>query len=309
MIRIGEAEVERRLGALDLVAIMRSALCAAACGDAGGPTRAAFTTPDGTWFGAMPAWVGGPQPALGAKLVVAIPANAARGLPTHRAVIVLLDPATGAPLAWIDAEALTRARTAAVSVVATQSLASTPRGAHAILGAGAQGLAHLDAFARAGMIERLTLWSRDRARAEAAARVAHAHGVDVQVARDPGDAVRGADVITTCTAAALPLFDAATVSDGAHVNGVGACVAGKRELPGALVGASALVVDDLAAARAEAGDVILAVADGAASWDGVVSLGKVLAHRGSPRTGRVSIFVSLGLGVEDVAAAAAIVDL
>jgi ornithine cyclodeaminase len=307
MIQLDEDEVERRLGAVDLVALMRSVLCATAGGEAGGPLRAAFTTPDGAWFGAMPAWVGGPQTALGAKLVVAIPANAARGLPTHRAVVVLLDPTTGAPLAWLAAEALTRARTAAVSVVATQSLARSPRGAHAILGCGAQGAAHLDAFARAGLVERLTLWSRDRAHAEAAARAAQGHGLDVRVARDPGDAVRGADVITTCTAAAQPLFEAAAVADGAHLNAIGACVADRRELPAALVGASALIVDDLAAARAEAGDVILAVAVGAASWDGVVSLGDVLAHRGSARSGRVSLFISLGLGVEDVAAAAAIV--
>ncbi len=307
MIQLDEDEVERRLGTLDLVPLMRSVLCAAARGDAGGPIRAALTTPDGAWFGAMPAWVGGPQTALGAKLVVAIPANAARGLPTHRAVVVLLDPVTGAPQAWIDAEALTRARTAAVSVVATQSLALRPRGTHAILGAGAQAVAHLDAFARAELVERLTVWSRDDARTEALVRVAQTHHLEVRAARDPDDAVRGADVITTCTASAQPLFDAAAVGDGAHVNAIGACVADKRELPAALVGASALVVDDLAAARAEAGDVILAVADGAASWDGVISLGEVLAHLGSPRSGRVSIFVSLGLGVEDVAAAAALV--
>ena len=306
MIRLDEAEVERRLGVLDLAALMRWVLCANAGGDAGGPTRAALTTPAGVWFGAMPAWVGPPRTALGAKLVVTIPANAARGLPTHRAVVVLLDPETGEPLAWIDAEALTRARTAAVSVVATQTLARNPRGAHAILGCGAQGNAHLDAFARAGLVERLALWSRDRARAEASARAAQAYGLGVRVAPDPDDAVRGADVITTCTAAAQPLLDANSVGDGAHLNAIGACVADKRELPGALVGASALIVDDLAAARAEAGDVILAVADGAASWDGVVSLGEVLAHRAAPRAGRSTIFVSLGLGVEDVAAAAAI---
>jgi ornithine cyclodeaminase len=128
----------------------------------------------------------------------------------------------------------------------------------------------------------------------------------VRVAAAAGDAVRGADVITTCTAAAEPLFDAAAVERGAHVNAVGAAVAGRRELPGRLVGAAALVVDDVAAARVEAGDVILAVAEGAASWDGVVSLGAILAGRATARAGSASVFVSLGLGVEDVAAAAAI---
>jgi len=119
--------------------------------------------------------------------------------------------------------------------------------------------------------------------------------------------VRDADVITTCTGSAEPLFHASSIADGAHVNAIGACVANKRELPGVLVGESALVVDDIAAARAEAGDIVLAVAEGAASWDGIVSLGEVLLERATPRGGRVSAFVSLGLGVEDVAAAAAIV--
>ncbi|HWT06681.1 MAG TPA: NAD(P)-binding domain-containing protein, partial [Xanthomonadales bacterium] len=259
MIVLDEAEAERRLGAVDLVTLMDAALRAAASGDGGGPVRAAFTTRDGVWFGAMPAWIGAPHAALGAKLVVAVPANAARGLPTHRAVVVLLDPRTGAPVAWVEAEALTRARTAAVSVVATRALARRPHGAHAILGAGAQGAAHLDAFVRAGLVERLAIWSRDSAHAAALAGAARALGVNVRVADDADDAVRGADVVTTCTASAQPLFDADSVADGAHVNAVGACVASKRELPGRLVGDAALVVDDIAAARAEAGDVVLAV--------------------------------------------------
>jgi len=285
---------------------MRDTLRDAANGEGGGPVRAALTTPGATWFGAMPAWAGGARPALGAKLVVAVPANAARGLPTHRAVVVLFDPQTGEPSAWIEAEALTRERTAAVSVVATEALARRPRGAHAILGAGAQGRAHLDAFVRAGMMNRLAVWSRSRAQAEALVAAARGRGVEARVGADADDTVRGADVITTCTASADPLFDAASVADGAHVNAVGACVAEKRELPGRLVGASALVVDDVPAARAEAGDVILAVEEGAASWDGVVSLGAILARHARPRAGGVSVFVSLGLGIEDVAAAAAI---
>jgi ornithine cyclodeaminase len=307
MIRLDEADVERRLATLDLPELMRETLRAAASGEGGGPVRAAFTTPRAVWFGAMPAWVGGASPALGAKLVVAIPENAARGLPTHRAAVVLFDPETGEPYAWVEAEALTRDRTAAVSVVATQTLAERPRGTHAILGAGVQGHAHLAAFARAGMLDTVVVWSRDRARAESLAATARDAGVPARIASSAGDAVRGADVITTCTASAAPLFDAASVGDGAHVNAVGACVAAKRELPGALVGSAGVVVDDLAAARAEAGDMILAVADGEASWDGVVALGDVLAQHARPRAGRVSLFDSLGLGIEDVAAAAAIV--
>jgi alanine dehydrogenase len=286
---------------------MATTLRAAAAGNGGGPVRAALTTAEGVWFAAMPAWNATPHPSLGAKLVVAIPGNAQQGLPTHRAVVVLLDPATGAPTAWVEAEALTRARTAAVSVVATRRLARRPSGRHAILGAGAQGCAHLEAFARAGLLENLAVWSRDRDRAQRLVAAARRAGIAARIAESADDAVRDADVITTCTASTEPLFDAASVADGAHVNAVGACVPHKRELPGRLVGESALVVDDVAAARAEAGDILLAVAERAGSWDGVVSLGETLLERVTPRAGRTSIFVSLGLGVEDVATAAAIV--
>jgi alanine dehydrogenase len=306
VIVLDEAEVERRLARIDLVALMRETLRGGACGAGESPVRAALTTPDGVWFAAMPAWAGADDRAIGAKLVVAVPGNAGRGLPTHRAVVVLLDPQTGAFTGWLEAEALTRWRTAAVSVVATQALARDPNGTHAILGAGAQGHAHLEAFARAGMLRSLAVWSRARAHAGALARAAEALGVRVRVAIDADDAVRGASVVTTCTASAEPLFAAGAVSDGAHVNAVGACVPTKRELPARLVGEAALVLDDLAAARAEAGDVVIAVAEGAASWDGAVTLGEILAAQASPRAGRVSVFESLGLGIEDVAAAAAV---
>jgi alanine dehydrogenase len=304
---LDEAEVARRLRNVDLVALMRETLREAAFGQGHSPVRAATTTPEGVWFAAMPAWTGAAYRAIGAKLVVAVPGNAERELPTHRAVVVLLQPRTGAFEAWIEAEELTRARTAAVSVVATQALARTPRGAHAILGAGAQGHAHLAAFAAAGMVRRLTVWSRTSAHADALAQAARARGIDVRVAHDADDTVRDADVITTCTAGAEPLFTAEAVADGVHVNAVGACIATKRELPARLVGEAALVVDDLAAARAEAGDIVLAVADGAASWDGAVTIGEVLAETAAPRAGRVSVFVSLGIGIEDVATAAAVV--
>ncbi len=303
MIHLDEAAVEERLASLDLVGLMRDTLRAAALGDGGGPTRAVVPVEARLWFAAMPAFT---RNALGAKLVVAAPDNAARGLPTHRAVVVLFDRETGASTAWVEAEAITRDRTAAVSVVATQTLAARPQGHYAILGAGVQGRAHLDAFAKAGLLRSLTVWSRNDARADALVAHARALGIDARRAESADAAVREADVVTTCTGSATPLLAAESVADGAHVNAVGACVADRRELPGALVGAAALVVDDVSAAKAESGDIVLAVAEGAASWNGVVSLGDVLADRAAPRSGRVSVFISLGLGVEDVATAAAL---
>ena len=305
---IDEVEVAGRLARIDLPALMERALRAQARGAGCSPVRAFLTTPEGAWFAAMPAWIDDGAAALGAKLVIAMPHNAARGLPTHRAVVVLLDPATGAPQAWIDGESITAARTAAVSVVATRTLARRPRGVHAILGGGVQARAHLDAFARANLVDELVVWARAAPHAEEVASAARARGIRAAVAADADEAVRRAHVVTTCTASASPLFTAASLQADAHVNAVGACVPTKRELPGAVVGAAALVVDDLAAAHAESGDVVLAVAEGAASWDGVVTLGEVL-EGASPRPGAPTVFISLGMGIEDVAAASAIVAL
>jgi ornithine cyclodeaminase/alanine dehydrogenase-like protein (mu-crystallin family) len=256
----------------------------------------------------MPAWTEIPRRALGAKLVMVIPGNAAQNLPTHRAVVLLFDPATGETAAWVDGEAVTRDRTAAVSVVATRALTRRPHGVHAILGAGVQGRAHALAFAKAGPVERFVVWSPSPARAANLVSDLRARGLAATAFEDVVQAVRDADVVTTCTAAMSPLLPVEAIAEGAHINAVGASLPDRREIPGTLIGASALVVDDLAAAERESGDVILAVAEGAASWDGVVSLGAVLTGQKAPRPGRVSVFVSLGLGIEDVATAAAVVE-
>ncbi len=309
MLRLDEAEVEALLPRLDLVALLAQTLAAAARGEGGGPVRTVLGTREELWFGAMPAWTDVPRPALGAKLVVFAPRNAARALPTHRAVVILFDVQTGAAQAWIEAEAITRDRTAAVSVAATQALAHRARGRHAILGAGVQGRAHANAFMRAGLATSFAIWSRTAEHAQALAADLRANGHDAQATAQPEEAVHGADVISTCTGSRTPLFAADVVADGAHINAVGACLPDRRELPGPLVASSALVVDDLDAAYKEAGDIILAAAEGSERWDGVVTLGAVLAGLAAPRKGRVSTFVSLGLGVEDVAVAAAVGDL
>ncbi|MFN2461319.1 MAG: ornithine cyclodeaminase family protein [Candidatus Velthaea sp.] len=295
---IGEAEAAAVLARLDLPEIVRDVVRRQAEGTAVVPVRASLEY-EGVWFAAMPALVAGS--ALGAKLVAAFSANAARGAPTHDAAVVLFDAGTGAPFAVVAGEALTRARTAAISVVATQALAARPRGRHAILGAGAQAHAHLAAFARAGLLDDLCVWSRTHAHAVALAEAARALGCAARIAPSAGDAVTGCDVVTTVTAAAQPLFDAAAVAPQVHVNAVGACVAHKRELPGALVRRAFVVTDSTAAARVESGDLLLEAPLGDALWDSVAELGAVLVRefRRTP-----TVFISLGIGSVDVAVAA-----
>jgi ornithine cyclodeaminase/alanine dehydrogenase-like protein (mu-crystallin family) len=304
---IDEATVARILTPAVTRDLMRSTLRARAGGAAHGPTRAVLQLSQG-WFATMPATVAlDDLRGLGAKLVTAFPKNVGDGLPTHQAIVAMFDPGTGAPIALVAGETITERRTAAVSLVATERLAQRPRGTLAVLGAGAQAHAHLDAFLAAGLVERLQLWSPRFERAEALAAKARASGLAaVVVAGDPAAAVHGADVIVTATAASTPLFEACDVADGAHLNAVGSCVPSRRELPAALVAEANVYVDSLDGAWREAGDLILAAHDlGHARVRVCAELGTMLSdpERSDP-VARVTIFESLGLGIEDVACAA-----
>jgi ornithine cyclodeaminase len=304
-----EAEVA---GVLTLDAVrelMRDVLAASGRGDAGGPLRSVVPLGN-AWFATMPAFVRGMHGGLGAKIVTVCPANAGTALPTHQAAILLADPQTGALVALVAGETITTLRTAAVSVVATQRLAARPRGTLAILGAGVQGRAHAEAFLAAGLIERLHIWSQSAERAHTLARDVSATLSGVVVAATPDACVAGADVIVTATAAQNPLFAATAVADGAHVNAVGACLPDRRELPADLVGAAAVYADSFAGAEREAGDLILAARDLGRERVAVAGeLGAMLADPGRPvEHGRVTIFESLGLGLEDVACAAYVLE-
>jgi ornithine cyclodeaminase len=286
--------------------VVRDTLVAAAHGLAFGPVRAVVVM-EGAWFGAMPAYVDtGAIRALGAKLVAAFPGNSRRGLATHQAKIALFDPDTGRALAIVGGDTITRRRTAAVSVVATETLARMPRGAYAILGAGEQAFSHLEAFADARLVTSLRVWSRTRSRAEALAWDARARGIDATVTDDANDAVRGADVVVTATAAPDSLFDVASAGPNVHVNAVGACVPTRRELPGAFVARAEFFVDSRDAALREAGDLLLAMPEHGLDASHIRGeLGDVLAGKGPPPSGdRPTIYESLGLGIFDVACAA-----
>jgi alanine dehydrogenase len=298
MLIVDEERAQAILATLDLPALVATVVRAQAAGDAVVPVRSVLRH-DGVWFAAMPALVAGK--ALGAKLVAAFPGNVAARLPSHQATVLLLDPQTGALDAIVAAEALTRYRTAALSVVATRTMAMRAEGVHAVLGSGAQAKAHIDAFARAGLMNELRLWSRTPAHAEALALYARALGVHVRTHATADDTVRGCDVVTTVTGASEPLFADDALSPTVHVNAIGACVPDKREIPGAFVERATIAVDSLAAALVESGDLLLALGPEAEQWRHIKELGA------SKRSTGPSLFISLGIGSVDVAVAAAIV--
>jgi ornithine cyclodeaminase/alanine dehydrogenase-like protein (mu-crystallin family) len=240
------------------------------------------------------------------KLVTVMPGNADRGLPTVQAVVVWFDAGTGRPLALIDGATLTAMRTGAASGVATRLLARRDARTLAMIGAGGQAEWQVRAILGARPIERVTIYARSQeARSLFANRMADATGVEVVAVDDPETAVREADVVACATTSSTPVFDAAWLRPGTHVNGVGSFRLGMVELPPRLfAAASPVVVDSRAAAMEEAGDLVAAIEDGLVAEDELVEIGTIgrdWADGRDPES--ITVFKSVGLAIQDVAAA------
>lgn len=240
------------------------------------------------------------------KLVTVVPGNSERGLPTIHAVVAWFDAATGRPLALLDGPAITAMRTGAASGVATRLLARTDASTLAVIGAGAQAEWQVRAVLAARPISRILVYSRGAAaRAAFAKRVGEETGLTAEAAASAREAVEAADVVCCATTATEPVFDAAWVRPGTHVNGIGAFRLGMVELPPDLFARADLVaVDALEAVRAEAGDLMTAVETGSVAEDDLVEIGTVQPDWAQRRPdGAITVFKSVGLAIQDVAAA------
>ncbi len=291
----------------DLVPLMERALAAFSTGGAVQPVRTAVpVSPHGGYLGVMPGYLAAPE-ALGLKAVAWYPGNAARGLPTHLATILLLDPETGALRAVMDGRLITGMRTAAVSAAATRHLARAPARVLAVLGAGVQARSHIEALLEVSAPEEIRVWSRTHARAERlAAQTRERFGVAASAPATAEQAVRGADIICTVTGSATPVLHGAWLSPGAHINAVGAPRPDWRELDTDVIVRARVFVDSRAAAVVEAGDIVGPVREGAITEAHIqAEIGEVFAGRHPGRTAAadVTLFKSLGLAVEDVATA------
>jgi|SRR5579883_420334 len=286
-----EADVRAVVTMADLIAAMEKALEAFSAGSVVQPVRTVLEVGEHrSYFGLMPAYIGA-APAMGAKLVTVYHTNLVKGLPSHLATIVLLDPETGALEAIVDGRYITEARTAAVSAVSVKKLARAGARILAILGSGVQAHSHFEALAHVRRFEEVRAWSPTRANLQA---FANATGARAMASAEA--AVRGADVIALVTASPAPVFEDAWVKQGAHVISVGACRPTQQEMDPALVKRSRLFVDSRAAAVTESGDVIAAGPDHI-----VAELGEAAALRRTED--EITVFKSLGLAVEDVVAA------
>jgi len=239
------------------------------------------------YLGIMPAVA---ADAMGAKLVSFYPQNAASGLPSHMAIILLFSSQTGEPLAVMDGRLITEMRTAAVSAAATKLLAAPDSRVLALLGSGVQARAHLEALSQIRSFAEVRVWSRNSEHAE---RFAKKHGIAAMPAEN---AVRGADVVVTATNALEPILKGAWLKVGAHVNAVGSPRPGWRELDDNAM-ANTLIVDSREAVLKESGDVILSNAPIYAE------IGEIFAGCKKVPVAATTVFKSVGLAIEDVAAA------
>lgn len=240
------------------------------------------------------------------KLVTVMPQNAQLGLPTVQAIVVWFDAGTGRPLAMLDGAAVTAMRTGAASGVATRLLARPDAATLAVIGAGAQAEWQIRAVLAARPIRQVLVHARSADGREAFARsMAAATGIETVAVASAEAAVRDADIVCCATTSSQPVFDAAWVRPGAHVNGIGAFRLGMVELPPELFARAALVaVDARAAAMAEAGDLVAAIDAGLVAEEGLVEIGSVdRAWVEGRAADAITVFKSVGLAIQDVAAA------
>ncbi|MCW5851646.1 MAG: ornithine cyclodeaminase [Anaerolineae bacterium] len=305
---LSRADIQAAVAMREAIAAVREAFIALSTGQATVPVRVGIAVPPRATALFMPAYAGG---GLGVKVVTVYPDNPARALPLLHALVVLLDAETGAPVAALEGGWLTALRTGAASGAATDLLARPDARTLAVFGAGAQAETQTLAVCAVRPIERVLVSSRTSARAEALAeRLAGRYGVptDMRVVADPAQAVAEADVICTATTSPTPVFPGAAVRQGAHINAVGAFTTTARELDTRLIQRSArLVVDERAAAEAEAGDLVIPwLAGDGPGPEGWTELGLIAAGRAAGRTeaDQITLFKSVGNAAQDVAVGA-----
>jgi alanine dehydrogenase len=305
-----EQHVHSLLPMADLIPAMESALARFSAGEVLQPVRTVLTVgPTKAYYGLMPAFV--PAPAggssMGAKLVTVFGENHTKGLPSHLATILLLDPETGSLVALMDGRYITEARTAAVSAVSARFLARPEASTLALIGSGVQARSHLEALQHVRQLKEVRVWSpRPQSREQFIAEMAPRVGIPIRNAATAQAATDGADLVVLATASKTPVIESEWVAPGAHVMCVGACRPDQREMAPALVKRARLYVDSRAAALVESGDVVMNINEGLFDKTHVRGeIGELVLGRAHGRADDtdVTIFKSLGMAVEDVVAA------
>ena len=306
---VNEAGVRDLLPMDSCVRLMKDALTALSRGDAVLPLRSKMWLPDRSGLlGLMPGYLGHPE-SFGLKVVTVMPGNHGTPYDSHQGVVMLFGVEHGEPLAVIDASAITAIRTAAASGAATDALARADAGDLALIGSGVQARTHLAAMRAIRPLKRIRVWSRSRANAERFANEESSAGIPIEVGRTAEETVRDADLVCTTTSSKEPVLEGAWLAPGAHVNAVGACFPTTRELDTEAVRRARLYTDCRESCVNEAGDFLIPRQEGAITDAHLVGeVGEVLLGRipGRRSSDEITIYESLGVAVEDLAAAHAI---
>jgi ornithine cyclodeaminase/alanine dehydrogenase-like protein (mu-crystallin family) len=304
---VSQSEVPRLLPMRECIEAMAEVLASLARGEANMPLRQIVWIPDRTGaLGLMPSQLTAAK-ALGVKAVTFFPRNEGTELDSHQGAVLLFEADRGRLLAIIDATSVTAIRTAAVSAVATRRLARADAGELALVGSGVQARTHLEAMRLVRPLRSVRVASQTPERARAFARRESAlHGIAITACDSVEEAVTGADIVCTVTSSRVPVVMGRWLSAGAHVNAVGSSVASARELDTDAVARSRLFVDRRESALAEAGDFLIPRDEGAVGNAHILGeLGELetgaVAGRTSPE--EITLFKSVGLAVEDLAAA------
>ena len=295
MIVLGEAEVRELLDLDALVDALAEAHRDLSEGKASMPPRiAAFAERDGL-LAVMPSYL--TSAGLACKLVTLFPQN--RDRHTHQALIAVFDPANGTPVALMDGTYITAARTAGGSALATRLLAREDARVFAILGAGVQARSHFEALRRVRDFAEVRVASRERARAEQLA-----EEIGASVAASWEEALDGAEVVAATTHAAEPVVRREWLADGVHVNSVGANPSGIGEVDAATIADALVAVESRESALAPPPAGAAEFRDGGAGE--VVELGELVsgAKPGRASEKQVTLYKSVGVAVQDAAAAA-----
>ncbi len=304
---VNQAEVPRLLPMKECIDVMARAFAALSRSEAAMPVRQILWLPDKAGaLGLMPANLTSVA-ALGLKAVTFFPRNEGTDLDSHQGAVLLFEAGRGRLLAVIDATSVTSVRTAAVSGLATRLLAREDAGDLTLVGSGVEARTHLEAMLVVRKIRRVRVASKTLERAKSFAdRESKRHGIGITACTTVEEAVSGADIVCTVTSSREPVVRGEWLSPGVHVNAVGSSVATARELDSGAVAKARLFVDHRESALSEAGDFLLARGEGAVEDSHIRGeLGHVLTGEIAGRTSPsdVTLFKSVGLAIEDVAAA------
>jgi ornithine cyclodeaminase/alanine dehydrogenase len=246
------------------------------------------------------------------KMLSDMPHNGDHGLPSQRSTILLMSALTGECEAVLDGRLITAIRTAAASAVATAHLAPHNSSILGLIGAGTLAVEHTRAICRGRPIEKVLVWSRSTSTVERFRERTTDLDIQIEFAESPRHVLSAADIVCTLTPSRNPIVDGAWFRPGLHLNAVGAPPrADHREIDGHGMGGCRLVVDSIPTALSKSGDVLLAIAEGHLSADDVdVELGDVIVR---PELGRrsdddVTLFNSVGIGLQDLVSAQTIID-